>query len=52
MTAIPALETLLSDFLDSFWKKNSQKFADAKECVTGILSLPNVGWDMDSEEAL
>jgi dihydrofolate reductase len=28
-----------------------RKFADAKECVTGILSLPNVGWDMDSEEA-
>ena len=23
----------------------------AEECVTGILSLPNVGWDMDSEEA-
>jgi hypothetical protein len=29
----------------------SPKFADAKECVTGILSLPNVGWDMESEEA-
>src|SRR5215208_2163366 len=27
MTAISALETLLSDFLDSFWKENSQKFA-------------------------
>ena len=27
MTAISALETLLSDFLDSFWKKNSAKFA-------------------------
>jgi catechol 2,3-dioxygenase-like lactoylglutathione lyase family enzyme len=22
-----------------------------KECVTGILSLPNVGWDTESEEA-
>jgi dihydrofolate reductase len=28
-----------------------RKFADAEECVTGILSLPKVGWDMDSEEA-
>ena len=23
----------------------------AEECVTGILSLKNVGWDMNSEEA-
>jgi dihydrofolate reductase len=29
----------------------SGKFAAAKECITGILSLPNVGWDMESEEA-
>src|SRR5215208_5290823 len=27
------------------------KFAAAKECVTRILSLPNVGWDMETEEA-
>ena len=29
----------------------SRKFVDAKERVTGILSLPNVGWDTASEEA-
>jgi catechol 2,3-dioxygenase-like lactoylglutathione lyase family enzyme len=31
--------------------RSSGKFADVKECVTGILSLPNVGWDTDPEEA-
>jgi catechol 2,3-dioxygenase-like lactoylglutathione lyase family enzyme len=29
----------------------SGKYADMKECVMGILSLPNVGWETDSEEA-
>jgi catechol 2,3-dioxygenase-like lactoylglutathione lyase family enzyme len=29
----------------------SGKFAAVKECITGILSLPSVGWDTDSEEA-
>jgi hypothetical protein len=28
-----------------------RQFADAKKCDAGILSLPNVGWVMDSEEA-
>jgi len=31
--------------------RGSPKFFDVEECVTGILSLPNVGWDSDSEEA-
>jgi len=31
--------------------RGSRKFADAEERVMGILSLPNVGWDMDSKEA-
>jgi catechol 2,3-dioxygenase-like lactoylglutathione lyase family enzyme len=30
---------------------DSRKFADAKECLTKILSLPSVGWDTKSEEA-
>jgi catechol 2,3-dioxygenase-like lactoylglutathione lyase family enzyme len=29
----------------------SGKYADMKECVMGILSMPNVGWETDSEEA-
>ncbi len=29
-----------------------RKFAAAKECVTEILGLPNVGGDVESEEAL
>src|SRR5215203_3399657 len=31
---------------------SSWKFADAQECYKGILSLPNVGRDMDSQEVL
>jgi hypothetical protein len=27
-----------------------RKLADAKECVTGILSLPSSGWDTEAEE--
>jgi dihydrofolate reductase len=36
----------------SAWKVNSANFADAEECYKGILSLPNVGRDMDSQEVL
>jgi hypothetical protein len=36
--------------LRSSWVRGSRKCADAEECVTRILSLKNVGWDMDSEE--
>jgi hypothetical protein len=31
-------------------KRASRKFADAKEHVTGILSMPSVGLGTDSEE--
>lgn len=31
-------------------KANSPNFADAEECVAGILSLPNAGRETESEE--
>jgi hypothetical protein len=44
------MRSRLSLIYPSAWKVNSPNFADAEECYKRILSLPNVGWDMDSEE--
>jgi len=38
-------------FFGQFQKECSREIADAEECCTGILSLANVGWDTNSEEA-
>jgi hypothetical protein len=46
----PATQLPRTPFWRSSHSGDSRQFADVKKCLTGILSLPNVGWDMDSEE--